>query len=90
MQNSRLPTTWLKGKTPQEQDAIRSLLSNSSTLINELLLILDNLEAEEVRAETNLEEYDSPSWSHKQADRNGARRAYKKIRQLFPQKETTS
>jgi hypothetical protein len=85
---NKLPQTWLKGKTEQEQAAIRSLLSNSSALIHEILHILDQLDNEEARAETNLTEYDNPSWSHKQADRNGARRAYRKIKQLF-QMETT-
>ena len=84
-----LPTTWLKNKTKEEQDAVRSLLSNSSALLHELLNILDQLEAEEIRAETDLGEYDNPSWSHKQADRNGARRAYRKIKALFKFMETT-
>lgn len=84
-----LPTTWLKGKTKEEIESLTSLLSNSSHLCNELLNILDQLDAEEARAETNLEEYDNPSWSHKQADRNGARRAYRKIKALFKFMETT-
>ncbi len=85
----KLPTTWLKGKSQQEIESLTSLLSNSSTLINALLDVINQMEQEEVRAETVLTEYDSPSWSHKQADRNGARRAYRKIKALFPQMETT-
>lgn len=84
-----LPTTWLKGKSKEEIESLVSLLGNSSFLCNEILNILDQLDAEEARAETSLDEYDNPSWSHKQADRNGARRAYRKIRALFKFMETT-
>lgn len=84
-----LPTTWLKNKTKAEQEAITSLLSNSSSLCNALVEILDQLDAEEQRVELNQDEYDSPSWSHKQADRNGARRAYRRIKALFSFMETT-
>jgi len=36
-----------------------------------------------INEEVKPEDYDNPSWSHKQADKNGWNRALKKVRQLF-------
>lgn len=43
------------------------------------------IEAKGVRLQSvNEDEYDSPSWSHKQAHRNGYNRAIEDIMKLFP------
>lgn len=80
---SKLPLAWSKGLSAKEKEELEYVLRNNQRLISAFLNLLDQMEQEETRADVNLSEYDSPSWSHKQADRNGARRAYKKIRTLF-------
>lgn len=80
---SKLPLAWSKGLSPKEKEDLEYVLRNNKILISAFLKLLDQMEQEEDRAETNLSEYDSPSWSHKQADRNGARRAYRKVKTLF-------
>lgn len=74
---------WLKGKDPKQIEAIKFALENNTTLIETLKDILVEFEAQEARAEWNAEQYDSPSWAYKQADRNGAMRVIQKIRNLF-------
>ena len=86
---NKLPLVWLKGRKKEEAESIDYVLRNNSTLINALLDIVNQYEQEEVNAEMNLSEYDSPSWGYKQADRNGARRAYKRIKSLFNYMETS-
>lgn len=80
---SKLPLAWSKGLSAKEKDDLEYVLRNNKILIGAFLNLLDQMEQEEARADTNLSEYDSPSWSYKQADRNGARRAYRKIKTLF-------
>lgn len=80
---NKLPQVWSKGLNAKDKEAIEYVLRNNSILIPRLLEIIQEMENEEIRAETDLNEYDSPSWSHKAADRNGARRAYRKIKNLF-------
>lgn len=81
------PAIWLKGKKKDEQDAILFALKNNTTLIETLKEILYSFEQEEIRAERNLAQYDSPAWAYLQADRNGAMRTLAKVRALFPENE---
>ena len=80
---TKLPLVWSKGLSPKDVEALEYVLRNNSILIPKLLEIIDQMTEEETSAETTLKEYDSPSWGYKQADRNGARRAFKKVRNLF-------
>ena len=80
---TKLPLVWSKGLSPKDIEALEYVLRNNSILIPKLLEIIDQYLDEENRAETSLKEYDSPSWSHKQADRNGAKRAFKRVKDLF-------
>jgi hypothetical protein len=80
---TKLPLAWSKGLNQKDMEALEYVLRNNTILIPKLLEVISEFEAEENRSETTLSDYDSPSWSHKQADRNGARRAYKRIKSLF-------
>lgn len=80
---TKLPLAWLEGLEGKEKEDIEYVLRNNKILIGIFLKLLDRMEQEEIRAETNISEYDSSSWAFKQADRNGAKRAYRKIRTLF-------
>lgn len=83
MRKQSIPLAWSENKAGKDKEDIEYVLRNNQILIQRLLEILDKYDQEEFRAEVSLSEYDSPSWSHKQADRNGARRALRKVRQLF-------
>lgn len=87
---TKLPLVWSKGLSEKDKEALEYVLRNNSILIPKLVEIIDQMIDEETRSETTLSDYDSPSWSHKQADRNGARRAYKRIRSLFSYMDATS
>lgn len=80
-----------KGNTPQLWLGIGkelsldvdSVLRSNHTLVRAILKALETFEEQELLKETTSTDYDTPSWSHKQADRNGARRALKKVESLF-------
>ena len=78
-----LPAIWVKGKSSKDKEDIEYILRNNKIMISALLKILTEMEDEELRAERDGGQYDTPSWSHKQADRNGALRTYAKVKQLF-------
>ena len=64
----------------KEKEDFEAYVSNSRGIFDRVLVILEeHIEPNDVEAV----DYDSPSWSHKQADRNGYNRAIKKIKQLF-------
>lgn len=81
---------WLKQLPDKKlQEDIENLLRN--TFVRETFLgIIMRMQEEEERIETSLKSYDNPSWAYKQADLNGARRAYNKIRSLFDLKSKES
>lgn len=77
-----LPLQWTKRcKTDEDKDSVLFALKNNRILINALLEILEEMESEEDSLSTK--DYDSPSWAYKQADRNGALRAIRKVKKLF-------
>ena len=78
-----LPIKWFEGLEGPEKEALDFVLNNNPLLIPRLLDIIDSYEQEELRAERNKSQYESPSWAYTQADRNGALRAYANIKQLF-------
>lgn len=80
---TKLPLVWSKGLSQKDIEALEYVLRNNSILIPKLLEIIDQMIEEETNSEVTLKEYDSPSWGYKQADRNGAKRAFKKVRNLF-------
>lgn len=87
----KIPVIWFKNKSEDEKKSVEYILQNNKILVQALLDIIDQFEQEEDVSGLKLTDYDSPSWSHKQADRNGARRALRKVRTLFSfQQETTS
>lgn len=79
----KLSIDWSRNKTDKEKEAIEFVLRNNVQLVQSILDIIDRYEKEEERAEMTLEAYESPSWAYAQADRNGARRALRKVKSLF-------
>lgn len=79
-QQAKIPAIWLSKAKDRN---IKEILESSPTLVEIFLSVLDQMEQEDSRQETSQADYDSPSWAYKQADRNGARRAYGRVRGLF-------
>lgn len=78
----RLKTEWFKDlKTQVERDEFTKTVLNSTLALDKLRKIVYNrvISGEKV----TVDDYDSPSWSHKQADRNGWLRAHREILELL-------
>lgn len=68
---------WTKGLDDHEAQRLETTLQNSRFLLNTLAEIINRKIAEKQRVPTN--DYDSPSWAYKAADREGAIRALQDI-----------
>ena len=79
-------TAWTNHlKTSEEKERFEQLFRNSSSVLERLEeLVKSDLNGLE-RSETDIKSYDSPSWSHKQAHKNGAREAFNTILKLINQ-----
>lgn len=74
----KVKDVWLKGaKTPQERDEIRNLLVSDTILLDKLREILYNMQVS--KEASVLGDYDTPSWSHKQAHLNGEAAMLRKV-----------
>jgi len=77
-------TAWTKHlKDPQEIAKFERQLENAYSVLERQTEILKESLDQLENVETNLSEYDSPSWSYKQAHRNGQRSALKNILRLI-------
>lgn len=86
MADLRIPEHWLKGsKTPEEREQIKKMVLGSTNLLDKLREILYNME--EGKRGSVLLDYDTPSWSHKQAHLNGELAMIKKVIDLVTIKE---
>lgn len=72
--HNSLKTVWLTDvlNDPQAKDDLEKTLRNSFVAFNKLLDILEDRKRQLDTSEAN-DDYMSPSWSHKQAHRNGRR-----------------
>lgn len=82
MDSKRLNTGWLVGiDNDKKQDTLESI--KSSTIV--LRQLKSFLEHEIAALDRNgLEDYETPSWPYKQADRLGQLRALRKVLALVP------
>ena len=70
---------WLQGvKEKEKRESIEKLVNGNRLLLDRLTEILE-AEISSLLATSFEEDYKNASWSHKQADRLGQLRAYKKI-----------
>lgn len=77
-----IQTKWLEGlKDPLEREQFKQTVIGSKKVLDKAREIVYNSikEAEKVR----ISDYDSPSWSHKQADQNGYVRALREVMLLL-------
>lgn len=73
---------WFKFcKTAEQRAEVESLVSGATPTLKLLERILESRLSE--LETTNVEDYESPSWSHKQADRIGSIREIKTLLKLI-------
>lgn len=77
----RVSELWFKGaKTPEEREQIKKMVLSNEILLDKLRKILYNIQ--ESKRGSVLEDYDTPSWSHKQAHLNGENAMLEKVIKL--------
>jgi hypothetical protein len=64
----------------KEKEEFESYVRNSRGVFDRAISIMETYME---TPDTTPEDYDCPSWSHKQADQNGHNRALKKVKGLF-------
>jgi hypothetical protein len=75
-----MQTRWYSSRPKAEHDEIKNIVVNSQKVLDILKEICYTTIQDGVM--TKDEDYECPSWSHKQADRNGYLRAYRELLQL--------
>lgn len=60
---------WFAGLKGEERDKMKELVLSNTILLDKLREMLYNIQVS--KESTVLADYDTPSWSHKQAHRNG-------------------
>ena len=74
-----MQSEWFKHcKTQEDKEAVRTQLKKFKIAFEALDELLVKMEED-----TSKVDYDCPSWSHKQADRNGANRKLREVRTLI-------
>lgn len=75
--NPRLKTVWFSDLPKGEQEQFKQIVVGSGKVLDKLSKIVYNMG---ISGEKVIEDhYDSPSWSHKQAHRNGYNEALRDI-----------
>lgn len=69
-------------KDPEEKARFKKYVYGCKSLLERQNALIDKMENELDQLETDQSQYDSPSWAALQADRNGFRRALRKIKKL--------
>lgn len=86
MTKQRPKTIWFQDlKTSKEKEDFVNTLLNSQKVLDKLREIVYNMSIDREKVKST--DYDSPSWSHKQAHFNGEQAAYQKILDLLEFKE---
>lgn len=66
----KISEMWLRSeKTAEEREKIKKLVLSNDILLDKLKKIMYNMQVE--KRKSVLADYDTPSWSHKQAHLNG-------------------
>lgn len=69
-------------KDPEEKARFKKYIYGCKTLLERQTAIIDELESDLDSKESDPSQYNSPSWAALQADRNGYRRALRRIKQI--------
>lgn len=76
-----MKTQWFAGMKPAEAEVFKQNLIQSKKVLDKLSEIVYNMVKD--RREVSVKDYDSPSWSHRQAHTNGAEEMGRKIIDLL-------
>lgn len=79
----KLSVEWFKNIPEDKREGFELAIRNSTLALGRLYDILIEWEEELNRAEAKVDDYDTPSWPHKQAHRNGDRSRIRKLRDLL-------
>lgn len=71
----------LSGLRGEDRDKMKELILSNTILLDKLTQIVYNMQ--EGKRSTVLVDYDTPSWSHKQAHLNGEIAAFQKVIELL-------
>lgn len=84
MASNKLSSLWIKNlKDPEDIERLNKAVLGSVTIRNRLAeIIKEKLEALDSQ-ECSVADYDSPSWSHKQAHRNGQKASLVEVLKLI-------
>lgn len=81
----KLKTVWFQDLPKADQENFKQLVLSSEKVLDKLRKIVYNMSIDEEKVKTV--DYDSPSWSHKQAHLNGKAEAFREIMNLLEIKE---
>lgn len=80
-----LPIVWTShlasGDKSKFEESVRNILN--TPVLNRLTQIIEQNLKNLENSESSLADYDNPSWSHKQAHRNGVRQGYLDVLKLL-------
>ncbi len=76
---------WLKGLKAEDRDKMKKNVLDNTILLDKLKEILYNMQ--EGKRTSVLSDYDTPSWSHKQAHLNGELESLQKVIDLVTIRE---
>ena len=79
-----MKTEWTKGLPKADADALKASIRRSDVTIDRLRFLI---EGRIKNSYTALKDYDTPSWSNKQAHLNGRNEAYRAILNLIDFKD---
>lgn len=82
---SKINEAWLSGLKGEERSKMRDFVVGNQILLDKLVEILYNMQ--EKTGSVKLDDYDSPSWSHKQAHLNGQNDTIRKLIEICTIKE---
>lgn len=84
-QQTRIKVQWFQDLSSKEKEDFTNTLLSSEKVLDKLRKIVYNMCINEEKVKTI--DYDSPSWSHKQAHMNGKLEAYRTVLDLLTFKE---
>lgn len=78
-----LDIRWTNHLTGEEKDKFIQRIQSSEALFHRLSVLISQKEKAEAGSQLSKDSYNSPNWSHKQADSVGYLRALSEIKQLI-------
>lgn len=81
----KVNTAWTQGLSASEKADMEALVKGNTILLDRLTKILYNMQTK--RVATVLGDYDTPSWSHKQAHLNGELNVIERLLEIVTLKE---